>query len=102
MKGSKFDFRAKLREYEVTQIQNYDNPMFTGQHTPAERYGSVDTPWNTLTQVISNFWGHFNLLIAYPPKNLISCEDSPNQIGENLKIRAYDKYKFISYLYVQT
>ena len=44
MKDSKFDFRAKLREYEVTQIQNYDNPMFTGQHTPAERYGSVDTP----------------------------------------------------------
>jgi hypothetical protein len=36
--------RSKLREYEVTQIQNYDNPMFTGQHTPAERYGSIQNP----------------------------------------------------------
>ena len=40
-----FLHRAKLREYEVTQIgPNYDNPMFTGQHTPAERYGSVHDP----------------------------------------------------------
>ena len=38
------NFRSKLREYEVTQIQNYDNPMFTGQHTPAERYGSIQNP----------------------------------------------------------
>ena len=36
-----------MREYEVTQIQNYDNPMFTGQHTPAERYGSIQNPWKS-------------------------------------------------------
>ena len=45
------NFRSKLREYEVTQIQNYDNPMFTGQHTPAERYGSIQNPWTW------NWWG---------------------------------------------
>ena len=34
--------RAKLREYKVTQNgQNFDNPLFTGQHTSAERYGSL-------------------------------------------------------------
>ena len=34
--------RAKLREYKVTQNgQNFDNPLFTGQHTSAERYGSI-------------------------------------------------------------
>ena len=36
--------RAKLREYQVTQNgQNYDNPMFSGQHTSAERYGSYQS-----------------------------------------------------------
>ncbi len=35
--------RAKLREYEVTRNgQTYDNPLFSGQHTSAERYGSID------------------------------------------------------------
>ena len=35
--------RAKLREYEVTRNgQTYDNPLFAGHHTPAERYGAID------------------------------------------------------------
>lgn len=34
--------RAKLREYKVTKNgQTYDNPLFTGQHTSAERYGTI-------------------------------------------------------------
>ena len=39
--------REKLREYQVaskTTQQNYDNPLFTGQHTSAERYGSIAGP----------------------------------------------------------
>ena len=59
-----FIFRAKLREYEVTQIQNYDNPMYTGQHTPAERYGSMDSPWNT--------WMKGLMSRAYDKNNSIS------------------------------
>ena len=39
--------REKLREYEVAKNanqQNYDNPLFTGQHTSAERYGTIAGP----------------------------------------------------------
>lgn len=37
--------RAKLREYEVTRDgQTYDNPVFSGQHTSAERYGQIQNP----------------------------------------------------------
>ena len=39
--------REKLREYQVaskTTQQNYDNPLFTGQHTSAERYGAIAGP----------------------------------------------------------
>ena len=38
--------REKLREYQVAKStqQNYDNPMFTGQHTSAERYGAIAGP----------------------------------------------------------
>ncbi len=35
--------QAKLREYRVNRgaPQNFDNPLFTGQHTSADRYGSL-------------------------------------------------------------
>jgi hypothetical protein len=35
--------QSKLREYRVNRgsPQNFDNPLFTGQHTPADRYGSI-------------------------------------------------------------
>ena len=42
-----YQIHEKLREYEVNQKngqQNYDNPLFTGQHTSAERYGSIAGP----------------------------------------------------------
>ena len=35
--------QAKLREYRVNRgsPQNFDNPLYTGQHTPVDRYGSL-------------------------------------------------------------
>ena len=39
-------FRLKLREYDLgtSHVPNYDNPLFTGQHTPADRYGAMHNP----------------------------------------------------------
>ena len=36
--------QAKLREYRVNRgaPQNFDNPLFSGQHTSADRYGSLN------------------------------------------------------------
>lgn len=35
--------QKKLREYRVTRNvgQNFDNPLYSGHHTPADRYGSL-------------------------------------------------------------
>lgn len=38
-----YQTQKKLREYRVTRNvgQNFDNPLYSGQHTPADRYGSL-------------------------------------------------------------